>query len=200
MTSLTTPDGIVRWTVSDPASLVAESVAQGDSVQLALRTRQLQYYRWADAAARTAQVGMAYGAKGFQVDTGVEYFYDGTSWSQGARAYVQRDSTNSFTTNVISQYGDSKMAGNNTASRAVNVVFPQPFAAGTVPMVVISLSGQKANGVYDPTNAGVTSTTVSMASYSPTNTGFVAHLRISTGSLATATDYYYTWYAVGVVA
>lgn len=80
MTSLTTPDGIVRWTISDPASLVAESVAQGDSIQLALNSRQAISYRWADAAARTAQTGMTINSQGYQIDTDMTYRYNGVSW------------------------------------------------------------------------------------------------------------------------
>ena len=37
-------------------------------------------YRWANAAARAAQTGMAAGDKGFQTDTAVEYKYVGTTW------------------------------------------------------------------------------------------------------------------------
>lgn len=37
-------------------------------------------YRWANAAARTAQTGMIAGHKGYQTDTAVEYKYVGTTW------------------------------------------------------------------------------------------------------------------------
>jgi len=87
MTSLTTPDNIVRWTTADPASLVAESEAQGDSIQAALLTRQGHTYRWANAAARTAQSGMVAGSYGYQIDTDIRYRYSTagvwTEWEKG---------------------------------------------------------------------------------------------------------------------
>lgn len=88
MSALTSPDNIVYWTTApiDPASLVAESAAQATSIQNALLTRQGQYYRWTNAAARTAQTGMVYGSKGFQVDTGAEYLYDGANWKLWTKA------------------------------------------------------------------------------------------------------------------
>ena len=45
-------------------------------------------YRWANAAARAAQTGMAAGDKGFQTDTAVEYKYVGTTWVP-VGAYVE---------------------------------------------------------------------------------------------------------------
>ena len=81
MTSLTTPDNIVRWTTSDPASLVAESEAQGDSIQTALLSRQGRFYEWANAAARTAQTGMTANSRGYQIDTDTTYRYSsGGAW------------------------------------------------------------------------------------------------------------------------
>jgi hypothetical protein len=37
-------------------------------------------YSWADAAARAAQTGMVKFETGFQIDTAIEYFYDGSAW------------------------------------------------------------------------------------------------------------------------
>jgi hypothetical protein len=42
--------------------------------------RQYQNYRWADAAARTAQTGMRIYDRGVQLDNGQEWQYDGTAW------------------------------------------------------------------------------------------------------------------------
>jgi hypothetical protein len=80
MTSSTTPDGILVWTTVDPASIVTESAAQASTIQIALDRRQNYDFRWANAAARAAQLNMVYGSQGFQVDTGEGFFYDGASW------------------------------------------------------------------------------------------------------------------------
>lgn len=69
---------------STPASLETESALQADSVDDALTlaitgNRQIQTFRWANAAARAAQTGMVAGDVGYQVDTGVNYQYS-TTW------------------------------------------------------------------------------------------------------------------------
>lgn len=43
-------------------------------------TRQIQTFRWADAAARAAQTGMVAGDRGYQIDTGLDYIYTGSAW------------------------------------------------------------------------------------------------------------------------
>jgi hypothetical protein len=80
MTDPTSPDNIVRWTNSDPASLVSESQAQGDSIQLALAKRERYTFVWANSSERNAQTGMVAGSLGYQVDTKTEYIYDSSSW------------------------------------------------------------------------------------------------------------------------
>lgn len=77
---LTSPDQIVKWTNTDPASLVTESQAQGDSVQAALNKRQRYDYVWPTSAERSAQTGMAQGSRGYQADTRTEYIYDNSVW------------------------------------------------------------------------------------------------------------------------
>jgi hypothetical protein len=44
------------------------------------KNRQGYNYRWANATARTNQTGMRSFDRGIQLDTGVEYVYDGTNW------------------------------------------------------------------------------------------------------------------------
>jgi hypothetical protein len=43
--------------------------------------RQYQNYRWTDSTARAAQTGMRIRDRGTQLDSGVEYEYDGTKWN-----------------------------------------------------------------------------------------------------------------------
>lgn len=80
MASVTSPDSIVQWTNSDPASLVAESEAQAASIQAALLKRMRFDFVWADATERAAQTGMVQGSRGYQIDSRSEYLYDNSTW------------------------------------------------------------------------------------------------------------------------
>lgn len=63
---------------STPAAIVAITAAMADAEADAI-AGALPYV-WANAADRTAQTGMALGYKGLQVDTGIEWRYDGSAW------------------------------------------------------------------------------------------------------------------------
>jgi len=81
MTNPTTPDGIPRWEISDPVSLVQVSQALGDATQTALNKRERYDFVWANDAERIAQLAMVQGSRGYQVDTETEYLYDSRDWS-----------------------------------------------------------------------------------------------------------------------
>ncbi len=74
---------------STPASIAtitaAVAGAEADEVAVILA---LPPYTWANAAARSAQTGMALGYKGTQTDTGVEYRYDGSTWKEWSSDYI----------------------------------------------------------------------------------------------------------------
>lgn len=80
MTEQTTPDGITKWTMDDPVSIVQQSQTQGDSVQAALDKRQRYDFVWADSTERTAQTGMVQGSRGYQFDNKSEYLFDNSNW------------------------------------------------------------------------------------------------------------------------
>lgn len=87
---------------STPASLETESALQADSVDDALTlaitgNRQIQTFRWANAAARTAQTGMVAGDTGYQTDTAMEYIYTGSAWRVNTGGLVLLES-GTFTT------------------------------------------------------------------------------------------------------
>ena len=201
MSALTSPDNIVYWTTApiDPASLVAESAAQATSIQNALLTRQGQYYRWANSAARTAQTGMVYGSKGFQVDTGIEYFYDGTNWVIGARVNVQADTTNSVG-RVVTQIGTGRITGVATANITEAVTFPVAFTS--VPVITGGYIGGRTpqGGAFNDVGlVDVAPPTIGKV-YSPSATGFsVAISRTDAAVLSATYDYYYSWTAMGTV-
>ena len=58
----------------------AETATFNDAFAAIGNTRQIQTYKWADNAARTAQTGMGAGDEGYQTDTDTAYRYDGTGW------------------------------------------------------------------------------------------------------------------------
>lgn len=77
---VTTPDSIFYPDVSVPASEIANLGTMATSIQAALALRSRFDYVWANTAARTAQVGMVAGARGYQIDTGYDYKYNGSAW------------------------------------------------------------------------------------------------------------------------
>lgn len=81
MTTLTSPDNLVKWDTSDPVSIVAPIAQLADSVQEALLERAAKSYVWANKAARDAQTGMSAGHTGFQSDISMFWYYDGTRWN-----------------------------------------------------------------------------------------------------------------------
>lgn len=90
MTATTSPDNIVYWTTSDPASIVAESAAQATSIQAALTqrftTRQGTNFVWPNAAGRAAETQMTAGSTGYQTDTKERFEYTGSAWVLLVRA------------------------------------------------------------------------------------------------------------------
>lgn len=86
MATATTPDDIYQMQTGDAVDPATESSLQGQSVQDALDdlvhdNRQIQTYKWANEAARTAQTGMAEGDIGDQADTEQRWRYSGSVWA-----------------------------------------------------------------------------------------------------------------------
>ena len=81
MAANTSPDSITYPTGTDqvaPLNTVFANMA--NSIQTAFNRRATYTYRWANAAARTAQTGMRNGDEGYQVDTDVWYLRKGNAW------------------------------------------------------------------------------------------------------------------------
>ncbi len=76
----TSPDAIFIPPTSYTSGWRAADEAVANSVQTALTARQIHTYQWANAAARTAQAGMAEGDVGYQADTDLTYQYNGSAW------------------------------------------------------------------------------------------------------------------------
>ena len=81
MAANTTPDSIVYPVSTDqvaPLETVFANLAA--SVQTALNRRASYDFRWANTAARTAQTGMRTNDIGYQIDTDIEFRFNGTTW------------------------------------------------------------------------------------------------------------------------
>lgn len=92
---LTTPDNIFYADGSTPLSVEAISAAEATSIQDALtNSRAIRSYRWADLAARNAQIDMQAGDEGYQIDTNANYRYNGTDWrrSEGGLVLIKPSS------------------------------------------------------------------------------------------------------------
>jgi hypothetical protein len=98
MVDVTTPDGIVKWTQTDAASIIDESQDQGDSIQAAFDKRQRYDYVWPTATERGSQTGMTQGSRGYQVDTKSEWIYDSSNWRLAASYFEGTASTGALAT------------------------------------------------------------------------------------------------------
>lgn len=111
----TTPDSIYFPTANDQvAPLETVFATMASSVQTALTgTRAIYTYRWANTAARNAQVGMRAGDRGWQTDTSTEYIYLNNAW----KPYVpfgQAAGTVTYSNNL----------GSGSFLSPINVTFP----------------------------------------------------------------------------
>lgn len=109
----------------DPFNVLVDEI--NDNAAIVTDQHQNYDFRWADAAARTAQAGMRAGDTGYQVDTATDYIYTGSAWrvntgglillskqafstassvtfdgvfTSGFRDYLIKFSTNSTSTNL----------------------------------------------------------------------------------------------------
>lgn len=140
MTEVTSPDNIVKWTKDDPASIVQESQAQGDSIQAALSKRERFDFVWANSSERTAQTGMIQGSRGYQFDTKTEYLYDNSSWRIGL-SYAEYDQGSAQSIPNITETSLTNLSVVSTAT--TDTTFVVVAAGGSITLVnpgVYSLS------------------------------------------------------------
>jgi len=109
----------------------------------AVATAQIFTYRWANAAARTAQTGMRVGDIGFQVDTNTEYkFIVGSTWRVWNTPWISYSPVIVGMTNTtaVARYrisGDQLLYRGNVTCNATPsfsslVEFPTPVPISTV--------------------------------------------------------------------
>jgi hypothetical protein len=78
--SISTGESLYVATGGDNLQPSAISSSEQSSLAAMFERRQWFHYRWANAAARTAQTGMLQGSYGLQVDTDTEYRFAGGAW------------------------------------------------------------------------------------------------------------------------
>lgn len=179
---------------STPAALATITAAMADAEADQVAVRAIQTYKWANAAARTAQTGMSEGDIGDQADTDVQYRYSGSAWAAvGISARKQLDTTNSTVTPSI-QFGIGKITGTATTFISEAVTFPTAFT--TVPSVTGGVMGVKATGAFN--EAGTTGTLGYFNATAVSTTGYTGFIISQSGNLDNTKDYYYSWIAVGI--
>ena len=103
---------------------ITQTMAQAESDRFDAAVG-INQYRWANAAARTAQLGMRTGDKGYQVDTDVTYRYSGSTW-------VMWEATSTLT--VASGYTLASGASVAISGHVVSIMFEiTKTAGGAVP-------------------------------------------------------------------
>lgn len=120
-----------------------------------MATRQIQSYRWANAAAKTAQTGMAAGDLGYQIDTGIHYRYT-TAWVPAwAGAIVCRVRRNTNTPALSTSFTDLSTTANwLTTSPAQNLGFAAYSNGITIPVA----------GVYEIGYSFISTTSIAILS------------------------------------
>jgi hypothetical protein len=153
MTEVTT-NGIVKWTNSDPSSIVQESQAQGDSIELALSKRERYDFVWENSAERTAQTGMVQGSRGYQVDTKTEYAYDSSNWRL-ALPYAEFNSSANASPNA-NVLSIGTMTVNPTTSTSTTMAVAVPARPGNLTLVDSGIYSITATSFYGGTINGRT--------------------------------------------
>lgn len=85
---VTSPDNIFFPDVSSPASEITNLSTMAASIQTALGFRTRFDFVWPTITERTAQTGMVDGSRGYQIDTGFDYKYNGTVWRNTSAGLV----------------------------------------------------------------------------------------------------------------
>jgi hypothetical protein len=164
MPAYTSPDNI-QYPVSTDQVAPLETVFANlaDSTQTALTgfrgdwnnfntQHAIRTFRWANAAARTAQTGMAAGDRGYQIDTATDYVYTGSAWTVN-------------TGGLIKLYGDTF---SGVSSRNFFNSIPSGFAAHRI--------------VFELTTSAATMVTLRLASGATVQTGAVYQRQILQGA------------------
>jgi len=118
-----------------------DDAANATNLTNALNVRQIKTYKWANAAARTAQVGMAEGDVGDQADTDAQYRYNGAAWVNLSSGITRLIPTVSGTGMSVSAAGLVTASG---ASAGI-ITFPGSASYDIIRVEVTSLIKSTAN-------------------------------------------------------
>lgn len=123
---ITSPDNIFFPDVSSPAAEVTNLSTMAASIQTALGFRTRFDFVWTNLAGRTAQTGMVDGSRGYQIDTGFDYKYNGTVWRNTSTGLVPiMPTTVSGTGASLGVGGQVNLSGASSAQ--INGVFTAEF-------------------------------------------------------------------------
>lgn len=154
---VTSPDSISYPDTSWTGGFIAAIAATVTSIQAAFSKRGRKSYQWADATARGAQVGMANGDTGYQVDTGVLYRYNGSAWRPWSSEWTSYTAT---LTNIT--------AGNGTV-----VTEYKYFQGRVVVRYAFTLGSTSAMGATPTISLPVNSRAIAWAFYTVAGSGGV---------------------------
>ena len=154
----TSPDNIFYPVSADTYALAANLATQASTVQAALDKRQNYDFRWDDGAARVAQTGMRAGDTGYQISTGVRYFYDGTVWRPEGQTEYQMVPT-SVSGGSINEYGTFFATSGSSVS--LNGIFNAAFSDYRVWISTYGSVAQQLSWRFRAGGADVSTTTYS---------------------------------------
>lgn len=123
----TSPDSIYYPDTAAAQNQPAYMGTHASSVQAALSLRQRYTFVWANATARTSQLGMGTGSTGYQVDTKTEYKYENGAWRL-ATEYAEFDISNvsvpsgTYTTPVFTYNAGSSTSASLATSPASGTI------------------------------------------------------------------------------
>lgn len=105
--------------------ITADIAAAGTDIT---NVRQIQTYKWANAAARTAQAGMSEGDVGDQADTDQRWRYSGSAWVNITNGLFPVIPTSVAGTGVtVGASGKVAAAGGSTTSISINGCFTAAY-------------------------------------------------------------------------
>lgn len=146
-----TPDWSIYYAdTGTPMSAEAISAAEANSVEAALDTvigsqRQIRNFKWANAAARTAQTGMTEGDIGDQADTDIRYRYSGSAWVNVSAGVVP---LGSGVLNAVSSFAIDNLTGFDEYE--ITLDLPTSSVANQLSVVQLRLNGvADASANYD---------------------------------------------------
>lgn len=116
---------------STPLALATITANMADAEADQIGDREIQTYKWNNAAQRIAGIGMSQGDLGIQLDTGVRYEYDGSAWVELYRSALvpQTPTSLAITGTSATIAGPGLINFTSLTALAINQVFDSSYHA-----------------------------------------------------------------------